>query len=320
MATLSGPTRKVWKENNKDLARQERFYLPRLKPPEDDESSTARSLGLDRPESNYFMVPFYWTHISANIRSEILIIVMEYFFRHGWGWQVGAREIRWLDTDDLADGRRYRSEERQEERYDRGIGYIPRKIRDALDEGVSRGLLVWRQVGNGREFALRMTWMEGVGADGYYDPNDPDLDQSVGGKDQSVDRTYIDTSNQTLPLETGKQTKTIHPPLVIENGHNGHVSTETVKEIRSILVSGGLTSGGLQHLCQKSPPLDPGRVRAVLLYAEAHNLGPGYIFRCLDSDAPIDELYLRGPAHITWVLRHEKCNWGWNSLKITMEG
>jgi hypothetical protein len=49
----------------------------------------------------------------------------------------------------------------------------------------------------------------------------------------------------------------------------------------------------LSRLCHKEPPLDPRKVKAVLLYARANHLGPGYIYTHLAKDAAVDELYLR---------------------------
>ena len=185
-------------EINDDPGRQERLYLPRLRPPDEEEESTApwSRAGFERPTANFFLVPNYWSDISAEIRSEILIITIEYMFRHAWGWQTGEQEIRWLDADDIAHGRKYRSAVRRGERYDAGTGYTPRKLRDALEDGVKRGLLVWRPGSTSKEYALRMAWMEGIRADGLYDTESDDMaefwdlkDQSVEGRDQTVGGT-----------------------------------------------------------------------------------------------------------------------------------
>lgn len=138
-------------EDNRDVARQERFYLPRLRPDlEEEELPDAESFsGFNRPEANYFAVPHTWTNLSARINSEVLLLGMTYFFRHTWGWQNEARTVRWLEADEVANGRRYRSAERRGERYDQGIGYTPRQVREALDEGVKDELLVWREPEDG---------------------------------------------------------------------------------------------------------------------------------------------------------------------------
>lgn len=161
-------------EDSSDVARQKRFYLPRLRDEtEEDEELPPNTIGFDRPASNYFIVPNAWTNISANIGSEVLILSIEYFFRHTWGWQIGDKEIRWLDADDVANGRRYRSDKRRGERYDQGIGYTVRQVRDALEEAVQRELLIWRErEDGGKEYTLRMSWMTGIDPDGYFDPDD----------------------------------------------------------------------------------------------------------------------------------------------------
>jgi hypothetical protein len=66
--------------------------------------------------------------------------------------------------------------------------------------------------------------------------------------------------------------------------------------VEEILITAGLSGAGLQVLCRREPPLEPSLVRAVQLYAEAHNLGPGYIYRCLEDNSPVDELFLRFAA------------------------
>ena len=234
-------------EFNDDPGRQERLYLPRLRPPDDEiEDISPSKAGFERPTANFFLVPNYWSDICADIRSEILIIAMEYFFRHSWGWQVGEHEIRWLDADDVANGRKYRSEARRGDRYDEGTGYTTRKLRDALEEGVKRELLVWRKGQTGKEYALRMAWMEGIEPDGYFDGDPQDIsqfedqtvgerdqnvegqDQTVEVKDQTVDRTYKDTISDIQNKTTIKNT--IKTTTARYRKPNGTVAGQSSKE------------------------------------------------------------------------------------------
>jgi hypothetical protein len=91
------------------------------------------------------MVPAIWTDLTSDTNSATLILTVEYFFRHTWGWQSGWDEPRWLTEEEIANGRRYRSRERRGQRYDAGIGYSARSVRSALAEGVRQRWLVWRE-------------------------------------------------------------------------------------------------------------------------------------------------------------------------------
>ena len=172
-------------------------YLPKLGADcEEKECQEQSGTGFRRPEANFFLVPKVWTDLSGDICSEALILGVEYLFRHTWGWQAGQGEVRWLDADEIANGRRYRSLERRGERYDGGIGYTDRQTRDALQEGVKRNLLVWRYRQRGhKEHALRLRWMTDVSADGYFDPDiqegEPAAGQNGGGREESVWGTEI---------------------------------------------------------------------------------------------------------------------------------
>jgi hypothetical protein len=61
--------------------------------------------------------------------------------------------------------------------------------------------------------------------------------------------------------------------------------------IRQILAEAGLQGVGLSRLCRQ-PDLDQPTVRAVVLYARVHQLGPGYIYQHLLDHEPIDALFL----------------------------
>jgi AcrR family transcriptional regulator len=59
-------------------------------------------------------------------------------------------------------------------------------------------------------------------------------------------------------------------------------------KLRQILSQAGLSGTGLDKLCARASPLELKHVRAVILYAEARGLGPGYIYRHLESEATVD--------------------------------
>jgi hypothetical protein len=179
--------------NNHDPARQERYYLPRLDPQAVDDipvdtTDNPDFTGFAAPTQNYFVVPKAWSDLSAGIKSEVLILSVEYLFRHTWGWQLRDGEVRWLDADEVANGRRYRSPERRQERYDHGVGYSTRQVRAALADGVERSLLVWRHGPDGqRQYALRLAWMQDVRFDGYFDPEPDETEKVIGVVEKSVE-------------------------------------------------------------------------------------------------------------------------------------
>lgn len=149
-------------------------YLPHLRPAAEDaasfqqEDADVATAGFAAPQANFFMVPAIWTDLTSGVSSEALILAVEYCFRHTFGWDGGWERPCWLTTEEFAAGRRYRSAARQGERYDEGIGYAERTLRDALAEGVKRGWLVWQETESGaRVYALHLKGMQ-VAADGRF--------------------------------------------------------------------------------------------------------------------------------------------------------
>jgi hypothetical protein len=139
-------------------------YLPHMRPADAAVPSQAVGqpwTGFAPPQSNFFKVPKVWTDLTAAISSAVTILTVEYFMRHSWGWSGWDGEPRWLQIDEIAKGRRYRSPEREGERYDSGIGYSERSVSEAVKDAVERGLLVWRETpSGGREFALHLAGMQ----------------------------------------------------------------------------------------------------------------------------------------------------------------
>ncbi len=107
------------------------------------ETNAAGWQGFAPPVSNYFKVPALWTDLAARLGSEAAVLSVEYLFRHTWGWETWDGRACWLSEDEIAYGRRYASGER----YDTGIGYSTRAVRDGLREAVAHSLLVWRVYG-----------------------------------------------------------------------------------------------------------------------------------------------------------------------------
>ncbi len=145
-------------------------YLPRLLPPDQDEVGFLEDAnrvfnGFSSPEANYFVVPAIWTDLAASASSETVILAVEYFFRHTWGWRGGWDKPCWMTEEEVAAGRK----KANGERYDQGIGYSVRSVHDALQEAVRQGWLVWRWAadGRGREYALHLEKMP-VAEDGEF--------------------------------------------------------------------------------------------------------------------------------------------------------
>ena len=138
-------------------------------------------------------MPEIWTDLTSDVSSEALILATEYLFRHTWGWDGGWEWPCWLTTEEIAAGRRYRSAARQGERYDDGIGYSERALRDALAEGVKRSWLVWQELERGgRVYALHLKGMQ-VAEDGRF----------LGMTGEAAD--------ERSPLEAPRR----HPPRVL---------------------------------------------------------------------------------------------------------
>lgn len=178
-------------------------YLPHLRPPEEDgdpflgpsaeADGSGAWRGFDRPETNYFEVPALWTDLTSSVTSAAVVLAVEYFFRHTWGWHRNRDATRpvWMSAQEVAGGRRDRSGER----YDDGIGYSVRSVRPALAEAVQRGWLVWRADGDTgrRQYALHLKGMR-VADDGRFlahadeemDQEEPDLSQQSPLKEEPV--------------------------------------------------------------------------------------------------------------------------------------
>jgi len=97
--------------------------------------------GFPPPRANYFAVPFTFISLIHSIRSGILIWVLLYLLRHGYGYN--NLEGIWLTIDDLHQGRKYKT---RPERYDKGVSVDERSLYRALKEGLERGLLVYRKI------------------------------------------------------------------------------------------------------------------------------------------------------------------------------
>ncbi len=159
--------------DDRDRARVRQSYAVRLAA-DDTPITTDRFDGFPAPTSNYFILPNVWTDLTAGVRSDVLILTVEYLFRHCWNW--GRQdELHWLTSDEIANGR-LRSETATPTplRYDGGIAYAERKVRDALEQAVTNEWVVWRATSRGgrlrTEFTLRRAgWAPGS----WQEPGSP---------------------------------------------------------------------------------------------------------------------------------------------------
>lgn len=132
-----------------------------------------------------------------------------------------------------------------------------------------------------------------------YDSNVP---KNVEKRDNTPLRTL---KNVTTPHENVENSDSLKysKESVLNVVENKDISTAKKDfdshlhpELQELLRQAGLSGAGLSRLLDKEPPLAPWKVRAVLLYAKANNLGAGYIYSHLTRDAPVDELYLHFAA------------------------
>jgi hypothetical protein len=152
-----------------DKARRIRTFRPRIQEENVEESTESDAfVGFDLPTENYFKVPASWTNLTRETGSAACILTTEYLFRHGWGYN-NPNGV-WMDTDDIANGRKYVNTKR---RYDKGIGFEISTINRAISEAVERGFLVWAERWDDHNYTMRRVYnlrLRGmpVAADGRY--------------------------------------------------------------------------------------------------------------------------------------------------------
>lgn len=116
-------------------------YLPKINISHSDlsvdEEGISKFTGFSSPRANFFMVPKKWTGICKDISSAPTILTVEYYFRHGWGYN--NPNGTWMGVDEITNGRQYADGQR----YDRGIDFDLVSVYRAVEEAVSRKLLVW---------------------------------------------------------------------------------------------------------------------------------------------------------------------------------
>src|SRR5918993_3605874 len=105
-------------------------------PRKNNQNNDFRFAGFDKPESNWFKMPNYWTDVTAKITTLAELKVVEYILRHTWGYQEYDVK-KHITIDEFVHGRR-----RQDgSRMDKGTGLSERAVYDGLRKAVANGLI-----------------------------------------------------------------------------------------------------------------------------------------------------------------------------------
>ena len=112
--------------------------------------------GFDLPEQNWFKMPDAWTDITAEMSSIAELKVVEYVFKHTWGYQEYGLKKR-ITIDEFRNGRKRGDGSRM----DRGTGLSKQSVITGLKSAVKRGLLEEEVDGSDRArvkkcYSLRM--------------------------------------------------------------------------------------------------------------------------------------------------------------------
>ena len=105
-------------------------------PRKNNQNNDFRFAGFDKPESNWFKMPNYWTDVTAHITTLAELKVVEYVLRHTWGYQEYDLK-KHITVEEFVNGRR-----RQDgTRIDRGTGLSERSVQYGLKDAVEHGYL-----------------------------------------------------------------------------------------------------------------------------------------------------------------------------------
>ena len=172
-------------QNHKDKARMMRTYQPNLINEEEAQAEfDLFQQGFTTPTENYFKVPKVWVVAMRDIGSAAVILAVEYFFRHGWGYH--NENGVWLTAEEVANGRKYSDGTR----YDNGTGFALATVQRALKKASELGLVVWQEDFDGgiitRKYNLRFQGMKTDASGMFLDETD-DANEEVGDANEVVD-------------------------------------------------------------------------------------------------------------------------------------
>ena len=186
------------KKDGRDKARQLRTYTPRMKEQRDEKDPNENSSGFTSPRENYFKVPKSWALVIRSIKSAATILIVEYLFRHAWGYQNPGGV--WLTVEEIAHGRQY-SDGRK---YDNGTGFGISTIHRALDEAIQLNLIVWEErYEAGISFRRYNLYLKGMPVDsqGQYLANTDkakEVVSSVIDNNQKISKKDIEIADEDI--------------------------------------------------------------------------------------------------------------------------
>ena len=182
-------------QDDKDKARRLRTYAPHMKNQLDEQYTETTPSGFTSPKENYFKVPKSWRLITRTIKSAATILIVEYLFRHAWGYQ--NQNGIWLTVEEIAHGRQYDDGHR----YDNGTGFGISTIHRALEEAINLSLIVWKEKYEAgisfRQYNLRMMGMS-VDEKGQYLEKTNEVVSGIIDNNQKNANKDIKTSNEDI--------------------------------------------------------------------------------------------------------------------------
>src|SRR5215207_4624487 len=92
--------------------------------------------GFDRPQQNWFKLPYEWTDITAKITSLAELKVVEYVLKHTWGYQEYNLKKK-ISIDEFMHGRK----RKDGTTIDQGTGLSKQSVIDGLKNAVEHGFL-----------------------------------------------------------------------------------------------------------------------------------------------------------------------------------
>ena len=244
----------IVEQDQKDKARRLRTYYPKMKEEANENVAEQTAPGFAFPTTNYFKIPKVWTDITRKIKSGALILTVEYFFRHAWGFQ-NPNGV-WLTAEEIANGRKYSNGKR----YDSGTGFAVATIQRALREAIKLGLIVWienyeygitTRLYNLRFQGVNVTDKGQVSEDEdfsnevvsddksqeFENPrNEPEItneevtDDKSSTKNANEERSLKDTPLDTLPENSLLTPSTPLPNVQSNRAHSADVDKKTKKQ------------------------------------------------------------------------------------------
>src|SRR5215210_1515458 len=104
--------------------------------PNDDPVNQTPFQGFQRPESNFFRLPNYWTNLTARMKTWAEHKIVEYVLRHTWGYSEYGIKRR-ITLDEFQNGRK----RKDGTRIDHGTGLGKKAVIDGIRQAIADGFL-----------------------------------------------------------------------------------------------------------------------------------------------------------------------------------